>query len=90
MNAQLIYAPEDRHLWAESYDRDLNQLTSLQTDLAKDIAGQVGLITAAVIRPERQINPEAHDAYLLGRHYWLVSQYKKSLEYFHHVQLNST
>jgi len=82
INAQLIYAPKDMHLWAESYDRDLNDLTSLQSDLAEDIARQVGLTTAAVGRPERHINPEAHDAYLLGRHYWFVSQYKKSREYF--------
>jgi TolB-like protein/DNA-binding winged helix-turn-helix (wHTH) protein len=82
MNAQLIYAPEDRHLWAESYDRNLNELTSLQTDLAQDIARQVGLTTAAVSRPERPVSAEAHDAYLLGRHYWFISQYKKSLEYF--------
>jgi TolB-like protein/DNA-binding winged helix-turn-helix (wHTH) protein len=82
INAQLIYAPKDMHLWAESYDRDLKDLTSLQSDLAQDIARQVGLTTAAVGRPERHINPEAHDAYLLGRHYWFVSQYKKSLEYF--------
>jgi len=82
INAQLIYAPKDMHLWAESYDRDLNDLTSLQSDLAQDIARQVGLTTAAVSRAERHINPEAHDAYLLGRHYWFVSQYKKSREYF--------
>jgi len=82
INAQLIYAPQDVHLWAESYDRDLNDLTSLQSDLARNIARQVGMTTAAVGRPERHINPEAHDAYLLGRHYWLVSQYKKSQEYF--------
>ncbi len=82
INAQLIYAPKDMHLWAESYDRDLNDLTSLQSDLAQDIARQVGLTTSAVGPSERHINPEAHDAYLLGRHYWFVSQYKKSLEYF--------
>ena len=82
INAQLIYAPKDMHLWAESYDRDLNDLTSLQSDLAQNIARQVGMTTAAVGRPERHINPEAHDAYLLGRHYWFVSQYKKSREYF--------
>jgi TolB-like protein len=82
INAQLIYAPKDMHLWAESYDRDLKDLTSLQSDLAQDIARQVGLTTAAVSRPERHINPEAHDAYLLGRHYWFVSQYKQSLQYF--------
>jgi len=82
INAQLIYAPKDMHLWAESYERDLNDLTSLQSDLAQNIARQVGMTTAAVGRPERHINPEAHDAYLLGRHYWFVSQYKKSREYF--------
>jgi TolB-like protein/DNA-binding winged helix-turn-helix (wHTH) protein len=82
INAQLIYAPKDMHLWAESYDRDLNDLTSLQSDLAQNIARQVGMTTAAVGRPERHINPDAHDAYLLGRHYWFVSQYKKSREYF--------
>jgi TolB-like protein/DNA-binding winged helix-turn-helix (wHTH) protein len=82
INAQLIYAPKDMHLWAESYDRDLNDLTSLQSDLAQNIARQVGMTTAAVGRPEKHINPEAHDAYLLGRHYWFVSQYKKSREYF--------
>lgn len=82
INAQLIYAPKDMHLWAESYDRDLNDLTSLQSDLAQNIARQVGMTTAAVGHPERHINPEAHDAYLLGRHYWFVSQYEKSREYF--------
>jgi TolB-like protein/DNA-binding winged helix-turn-helix (wHTH) protein/Tfp pilus assembly protein PilF len=82
INAQLIYAPKDMHLWAESYDRDLNDLTSLQSDLAQNIARQVGMTTATVGRPERHINPDAHDAYLLGRHYWFVSQYKKSREYF--------
>jgi len=82
INAQLIYAPKDVHLWAESYDRDLNDLTSLQSELAQNIARQVGMTTAAAGRPERHINPEAHDAYLLGRHYWFVSQYKKSREYF--------
>src|SRR5258706_7626192 len=82
INAQLIYAPKDMHLWAESYDRDLNDLTSLQSDLAQDIARQVGFTTAAVSRAERHINPEAHDAYLLRRHYLFVSQDKKTLEYF--------
>jgi TolB-like protein/DNA-binding winged helix-turn-helix (wHTH) protein len=84
INAQLIYAPKDMHLWAESYDRDLKDLTSLQSDLAQDIARQVGLTTAAIGRPERHINPEAHDAYLLGRYYWFAEtdEYEKSRGYF--------
>jgi TolB-like protein/DNA-binding winged helix-turn-helix (wHTH) protein len=32
INTQLIYAPQDRHLWAESYDRDLNDLASLKAN----------------------------------------------------------
>ncbi len=82
INTQLIYAPQDRHLWAESYDRDLNDLASLQSELARTIARQVGLTTTAPARPEPRINPEAHDAYLLGRYYWFGRQDLKSREYF--------
>jgi TolB-like protein/DNA-binding winged helix-turn-helix (wHTH) protein len=82
INAQLIYAPQDRHVWAESYDRDLNDLASLQSELARTIARQVGLTATSSARPELRINPEAHDAYLLGRYYWFGRQDVKSREYF--------
>ena len=73
LNAQLIYALHERHLWAESYDRDLNDLASLQSELARTIARQVGLTTTTAPRPERRISPEARDAYLMGRYYWFTS-----------------
>jgi len=82
LNAQLIYAPQDRHLWAESYDRDLNDLASLQNELARTIAHQVGLATTAPVRPGPHSNAEAHDAYLLGRYYWFGGEDIKSREYF--------
>jgi len=82
MNAQLIYAPQDRHLWAESYDRDLNDLASLQSELARTIAREVGSATTSSAQPQRPINPDAHDAYLLGRYYWFAQQYDKSREQF--------
>lgn len=82
LNAQLIYAPQDRHLWAESFDRDLNDLASLQSELSQTIARQVGLTAFPVVAPERHISPEAHDAYLLGRYYWFGQQYDKSNEQF--------
>ena len=72
INAQLVYAPEERHIWAESYDRPLNDLTNLQSDVAQTIARQVGIVATAVPRPVRRINPEAHDAYLWGRYYWFA------------------
>jgi TolB-like protein/DNA-binding winged helix-turn-helix (wHTH) protein len=75
INVQLIYAPQDRHLWAESYDRDLNDLVPLQTELAQTIARQVGL-TATPGRPsQRTINAQAYDAYLLGRYYWFGGEH---------------
>ncbi|MGH9546061.1 MAG: winged helix-turn-helix domain-containing protein [Terriglobales bacterium] len=69
MTAQLIYAPSDVHVWAESYDRDLSDLNSLQDELAQTIARQIGVTTLHPLKPGKAINPAAHDAYLLGRYY---------------------
>ena len=82
VTAQLIHAASDTHVWAESFDRDLSDVGSLQNELAQTIAKQVGATTSASGRPERRINPEAHDAYLLGKYYWFAHEYKKSRGYF--------
>lgn len=83
INAQLVYAPEERHIWAESYDRPLNDLTNLQSDVAQTIARQVGIVATGVPRPVRRINPEAHDAYLWGRYYWFASRDQEKIrKYF--------
>ncbi|MGE5206774.1 MAG: winged helix-turn-helix domain-containing tetratricopeptide repeat protein [Chlamydiota bacterium] len=82
VTAQLIHAGTDTHVWAESYDRDLRDVYSLQDELARTIARQVGVTAALSEKPQRSINPQAHDAYLLGRYYWFSSQYDKSQEYF--------
>ena len=82
VNVQLVYAPGDTHVWAESYDRDLSDVSALQNELARTIARQVGSTVSASASPQRRINPEAHDAYLLGRYYWFAEDYKKSRQYF--------
>ena len=82
VNVQLIYAPTDTHVWADSYDRDASDVISLQSELAQSIARQVGLTASASSRPAQRINPEAHDAYLMGRYYWFADNYEKSREYF--------
>lgn len=82
LNAQLIYAPYERHLWAEGYDRDLNDLAALQSELAQTIAREVGLTTTPPAPAARRIRPEAYDAYLLGRYYWFGRKTVKSREYF--------
>ncbi|MGA8502288.1 MAG: winged helix-turn-helix domain-containing protein [Candidatus Sulfotelmatobacter sp.] len=81
MTVQLIYAPTDTHVWAESYDRDFNQAFSLPEELSQTVAKEVK--TAILPAPgQRYINPEAHDAYLRGRDFWFDGDNTHSLVYF--------
>jgi len=67
MRAQLIRATDDRHLWAQSYDRDYHDVLLLQSEAARDIANQVRTKLLAG-NPARSVNPEAYEAYLRGRY----------------------
>ena len=82
INLQLVYAPTDTHVWAESYDRDLNDISSFQSEAAQTIARQVGYTMSTPAGPGRQVSAEAHDAYLMGRYYWFADDYEKSQSYF--------
>jgi TolB-like protein/Tfp pilus assembly protein PilF len=89
ITAQLIGAPADTHLWAESYDRDLRDILALQDDVARAIANQIKVkltpqeqVRLASARP---VNPEAHEAYLKGRYYWnkrTEEGFHRAIEYF--------
>ncbi len=81
MTVQLIYAPTDTHVWAESYDRDLNAAVSLPSELSQTIAKEVKNATSPAPR-QRVINPEAHDSYLHGRYFWFAGNDQRSQEYF--------
>lgn len=81
MTVQLIYAPSDTHMWAESYDRDFSEIPSLPLELSRTIAKEVNTAVSP-IRPTRYINPEAHDAYLRGRYFWIRHNIDRSQEYF--------
>jgi len=82
MTAQLIHAASDTHVWAESFDRDLSDVGSLQSELAEAIAKQVGAATSIASKPEKEVKPEAHDAYLRGRYQWFLYDYDGSGRYF--------
>src|ERR1700740_2572118 len=41
ISAQLVHAPTDTHLWAESYERDLQDVLALQSEVAQAIAREV-------------------------------------------------
>ena len=72
INLQLIYAPTDTHVWAHSYDRDLNSAMSLPEELSQTIAA-AAKVESIPAKPQRVITPEAHEAYLRGRYLWFAS-----------------
>jgi hypothetical protein len=55
MTVQLIYAPSDTHIWAESYDRDLNEIFSLPLELAQTIAKEVNTAVSPARPPRNTI-----------------------------------
>ena len=74
VTAQLLEARTDRHIWAETYDRDRGDVLKLQEEVAGAIAQQVrGQITPAQQKQTVRaaaINPAAYDAYIQGRLYF--------------------
>jgi Tfp pilus assembly protein PilF len=72
ITAQLIDAPDDRHLWADSFERDSRDVLALQDDLASAIASEINVqLTAeeqARSAKARSVDPTAYDAYLRGRY----------------------
>ncbi len=80
MTLQLIRGDTDSHLWAESYNRDVNDPT-LSDEAARSIAQHLNS-TVKQIKPTRIINPAAHDAYLRGRYLWPTDRMEESGAYF--------
>lgn len=81
MTVQLIYAPTDAHVWAETYDREMKEAFLIPEELSKTVAKEVKAATSGATR-QRYINPEAHDAYLRGRYFWFEGNDARSQEYF--------
>ncbi len=67
VNAQLIDAETDAHLWAERFDRDMGDLFALQNEITSRIAVALNLelIAAEAARPTE--HPDALDYILRGR-----------------------
>jgi len=79
VNVQLIKAANDSHLWADTFDRKLTDIFSVETEVAKAIADQ---LRAKLTGQEEQViaakltdNPKAYDAYLRGLAYNVQTTY---------------
>lgn len=89
ITAQLIHAPDDKHLWAASYEGDVRDTLALQKKVARAIAEQIRIqLTpqeAAGLEKVRAVSPEAYENYLRGRYFWnkrSADSVKKAVDYF--------
>jgi serine/threonine-protein kinase len=89
ITAQLIEGASDRHLWAESYERDLKDVLALQGEVARAIAGQIRATLTpneqARLAKSAQVDSKAYDDYLRGRYYWnqrTEESVRKGIVYF--------
>ena len=73
VNAQLIDARTDAHLWAQTYDRELADVFAIQSEIAKTIAGQLQVRLSptekAAIEQRPTANLAAFDLYTRARTY---------------------
>ena len=89
VSTQLIRVKDQAHVWAQSYDRDLQDILGLQNELGQAISRQVQVKLTpsrnAEARKARRINPEAYDDYLRGQYAWnqyTLPSLRKSIQYF--------
>jgi TolB-like protein/DNA-binding winged helix-turn-helix (wHTH) protein/Flp pilus assembly protein TadD len=74
ITAQLIQVKDQAHVWSQDYDYLAKDILSVQDDVAKAVAREIGLrLTSqqqAELAQSPQVNPEAFDAYLQGHYYF--------------------
>jgi TolB-like protein/DNA-binding winged helix-turn-helix (wHTH) protein len=89
ITANLVQASPEKHLWAESYEREIGDALTVQGEIARAVAQQIQVKLTqreqnllAVARP---FNPEAQDLYLRGMYVFragTAESYKKAIDYF--------
>lgn len=89
ITTQLVETSSDRHLWAETYERDLRDVLVLQDELALTIAKQIQVKLSVDeqtrLATAHSVDTEALEAYLQGReewNNWTEESSKKSIQYF--------
>ncbi len=89
ITAQLIRAPADKHLWAQSYEGDVRDTLALQKKVARAIAEQIRIkvtpLEETALHNVKVVNPEAYENYLKGRYFWskrTADGMKRAIDYF--------
>ncbi len=89
ITAEFIHAKDDHHIWAQSYERDQRDIFDVQNEVTSAIAESIQLKIAPATRQQlaesHRIDPQAHEDYLRGKHYWSkrnTGDFKTAIEYF--------
>lgn len=74
VNAQLIYAPGDRHVWARSYEGVQATLPTIESEIANDVAHKIGVAmtpdSSRRLSLALSVNSDAYDLYLRAEPYY--------------------
>jgi TolB-like protein/Tfp pilus assembly protein PilF len=89
ITAQLIQARDQTHVWAQTYERELNDVLKLQAEVAAAIANEITVQLSPIqerrLRSTRPVRADAYEAYLKGLFFWnkfTQEGMKKSIDYF--------
>ncbi|HUL16488.1 MAG TPA: tetratricopeptide repeat protein [Terriglobales bacterium] len=84
VTAQLIRGATDEHFWSETYDRDLQDVLTLESDVAQSIAEKVEVTVTGEeherLSATRSVAPEVYESYLKGRFALDKSKSKEEIE----------
>ncbi len=89
ITAQLIRVNDQSHLWAQDYDRSVQDVLTMQDDVAASVAREIQIRLTpqqltALHRP-RPVDPQAYEDYLKGRFFWnqrTENGFRKAIEHF--------
>ena len=89
ITVQLIDTQSEEQLWTETYDRDLQDIFSVQSDIAQQVAKslelRLGARESSALRQQQTQNPEAYSLYLKGRNRWNLRseiEINRAIKYF--------
>jgi len=89
ITVQLVDTESEVQLWTETYNRNLQDIFSVQSDIAQQVAKalevRLGVRENSALRREQTQNPEAYSFYLKGRHRWNLrseNEINRAIKYF--------
>jgi TolB-like protein/DNA-binding winged helix-turn-helix (wHTH) protein/Tfp pilus assembly protein PilF len=91
ISVRLVQVKDQVHLWAQNYERDLRDVLAVQDEVARAVAGEIGVRLQPPAAPDdrmaklQAVAPEVNELYLKGRYFWnkrTEAGYGKAIRYF--------